>query len=87
MPPLQPPAASFEVLRLASVVDRLHEADRFVRDWASFDAVRAGELIGERHDGTPVRAERDGRIVFPDAAAAPGHEWFYLALPSERAPA
>jgi hypothetical protein len=29
-----------------------------------------------------VRAGCDGRIVFPDAAALPGHEWFYLAEPT-----
>ncbi|HET9822699.1 MAG TPA: succinylglutamate desuccinylase/aspartoacylase family protein [Burkholderiaceae bacterium] len=82
--PLTPPAPAHEVLRLVGVVDREHEGDRFARAWASFDTVRAGETIGVRHDGTPVRAGCDGRIVFPDAGAAPGHEWFYLAVPSAR---
>jgi hypothetical protein len=66
------------------VVDREHEDDRFVRAWASFDALRAGQTIALRRDGTPVKAERDGRIVFPDPTARPGHEWFYLAEPSRR---
>jgi predicted deacylase len=83
--PLAPPPPQFERLRLDAVIDRQHEADRFVRPWTSFDPVRAGEVIGERHDGTPVRADADGHIVFPDAGAAPGHEWFYFARPSERA--
>jgi hypothetical protein len=82
--PVMPPAAQFERLLLADVVDRQHEGDRFVRPWTSFDAVLAGELIAERADGTPVYAQHDGRIVFPDTAALPGHEWFYVALPSER---
>ncbi len=82
--PLAPPAARFERLRLTEVVDREHEGDRFVRPWCSFDAVHAGEHIGERHDGTPVLATVDGHIVFPDEAALPGHEWFYVAVPSGR---
>lgn len=82
--PLAPPARPFECLTLASVVDREHEEDRFVRPWASFDAVTAGQTIGLRRDGTPLRAERDGRIVFPDPDALPGHEWFYLGLPGAR---
>lgn len=82
--PLAPPPPAHEVLRLTSVIDREHAGDRFARPWASFDAVQAGETIGWRHDGRPVCAERAGRIVFPDAQAAPGHEWCYLAVPSER---
>ena len=82
--PLLPPAAEFERLRLTEVVDRQHEADRFVRPWRSFDAVHAGEHVGERHDGTAVIARADGHIVFPDVNALPGHEWFYFAEASER---
>ncbi|SFP45722.1 Predicted deacylase [Variovorax sp. PDC80] len=72
------------LLRLASVTDRLHADDRFARDWATFDPVRRGELIGTRHDGTPVTAPDDGCIVFPNALALPDTEWFYFARPSER---
>ena len=82
--PLLPPAAEFERLRLTEVVDRLHADDRFVRPWRSFDALHAGEHVAERHDGTPVLAAADGHIVFPDAQALPGHEWFYVAVPSPR---
>jgi len=81
LPPL-PPAP--RVLRLAAVTDRLHAGDRFVRDWATFDPVARGQTIGLRADGTPVRAEDDGVIVFPNAQALPGTEWFYFARPSER---
>ena len=81
---LAPPPAEFERLRLTEVVDRQHEADRFVRPWRSFDAVHAGEHVGERHDGTAVIARADGHIAFPDVNALPGHEWFYFAEASER---
>ncbi len=77
--PLLPPAAPLQRLRLVSVVDREHSNDRFATPWTSFDKLHAGDLIATRHDGTPVRAERDGHIVFPDPTALPGHEWFYLA--------
>jgi hypothetical protein len=78
--PAQPP----NLLRLASVTDRLHEEDSFVRDWATFDEVQRGEPIGMRHDGTLVSAPDNGFIVFPHALALPGAEWFYFAHPSER---
>jgi len=81
---LAPPATAFERLRLTEVVDRQDGADRFVRPWRSFDAVHAGEHVAERRDGTAVVARADGHIVFPDVNAAPGHEWFYFAEPSER---
>lgn len=73
-----------EALRLYQVVDRAHAEDAFVRPWSSFDPVQAGEVIGTRHDGTPVQADRDGHIVFPNPNALPGQEWFYLARRSTR---
>jgi uncharacterized protein len=83
--PLAPPRADHEVLRLVEVTDRLHADDRFVREWASFDPVRAGEPIAVRADGHLIAAPADGRIVFPNSKAEPGHEWFYFAQPSGRA--
>jgi uncharacterized protein len=77
--PLASPVAPLQRLSLVTVVDREHENDRLAKIWTSFDALRAGDLIATRHDGTPVRAEHDGHIVFPDPNAQPGHEWFYLA--------
>ena len=77
--PAAPLAADYELLALREVVDRLHPDDRFAKQWSSFDRVRAGEVIGHRHDGTLVAAEQDGWIVFPDRNAHPGNEWFYLA--------
>lgn len=73
-----------QALRLYQVVDRVHPDDRLARAWSSFDPVQAGDLIGSRHDGTPVTAGFDGHVVFPNPAALPGQEWFYLARPSTR---
>lgn len=83
--PLAPPAAPFECLCLGEVIDRHHPDDRFAKTWTSFDALAEGELIAHRADGSEVRAPRAGYIVFPDHAALPGHEWFYLAQASSRA--
>lgn len=82
--PLAPPARPFECLRLAEVIDRHAEADRFVKTWTSFDPLAEGELIALRADGTELRAPKAGYIVFPDVGALPGHEWFYLADASPR---
>jgi predicted deacylase len=81
-PPALPPAPS--LLRLMSVTDRHHEEDQFVREWATFDPVARGEPIGVRQDGSLVRADHDGVIVFPNEEALPGTEWFYFAVASER---
>jgi predicted deacylase len=83
--PLAPPSGPFECLTLAQVVDRFAAGDRFTRNWTSFDALLAGDLIAVRADGTEVRAAHDGYIVFPDHGALPGHEWFYLGQKSARA--
>jgi len=77
-------ATETEALRLCEVVDRRAAGDRFSRAWASFDSVRAGEPIGVRADGEIVRAAFDAYVVFPNPAALPGQEWFYLARASGR---
>ena len=82
-PGATPPKAP-SLLRLVSVVDRLHAEDQFVREWATFDPVARGEPIGVREDGSVLHADRDGFIVFPNAEALPGTEWFYFAVESER---
>lgn len=79
-----PADTGMEALHLEEVIDKRNKADRFVRTWASFDMVSAGELIGIHADGTEVRAPFDGRIVFPDPGAEAGEEWFYLARYSSR---
>ncbi len=78
------PQGPFECLLLTAVIDRMHEGDRLVKTWTSFDALAEGELIALRHDGSELRAPQSGYIVFPDMSALPGHEWFYLADRSPR---
>ena len=73
-----------EMLHLCDVVDRWRGDDTLARQWTSFDRISAGDRIGTRHDGTPVVASLDGHIVFPNADAGVGQEWFYLAQLSGR---
>jgi predicted deacylase len=77
--PLETSAAEREILRLVDVTDREHAEDSFAREWRSFDAVQAGDLIGTRHSGAGVTAPHDGFVVFPNPRAEPGQEWFYMA--------
>ena len=73
-----------EALRIYDVIDKAHANDGFSRAWASFDAIKKGDLIATRHDGSIIIADMDGCIIFPDANAAPGEEWFYLAKHNPR---
>ena len=71
--------AQMEAFSMAAVHDKIDAADAFSHAWSSFERVGQGEQIGRRADGTPVTAEFDGLILFPDSKAAPGNEWYYLA--------
>jgi predicted deacylase len=71
-----------EALSMVAVYDKQHADDTFSRNWSSFDPVKQGEEICRRADGTPVLAEFDGRILFPDAAAEANSEWYYLTRPN-----
>jgi len=82
--PQPAPVADTEALRLYEVIDRAHADDQFAHAWSSFDPVSQGELIGTRHNGSPVVADSAGYIVFPNPNAQVGQEWFYLARPSTR---
>jgi predicted deacylase len=73
------PIATPEILRLVDVTDKSHAGDTFTREWRSFDAVTAGDVIGVRHDGAKVRAQGDGFVVFPNPRGEVGQEWFYFA--------
>ncbi len=71
-----------EYLSMEVVHDRLDGGDQFARVWSSFDSVTRGQQIGTRADGTPVTADFDGKILFPDVNAKPNNEWFYMTRPS-----
>jgi uncharacterized protein len=73
-----------EGLRMFEVADKAHEADAFARPWASFDTVKQGQLIGTRASGEQVTAPCEGIILFPNALAQAGQEWFYLARATQR---
>jgi predicted deacylase len=73
-----PEVAHYEVLHMFDVIDKHHVDDTFSRAWASFDALKPGDLIGTRADGSQLLAEFAGCILFPDTGALPGNEWFYL---------
>ncbi len=79
-----PLPAAMASLRLSEVVDKSADGDTFAKAWQSFDPVAAGERIGTRHDGAAVVAPFDGVVVFPNANARAGEEWFYLARASDR---
>ncbi|QTD45026.1 succinylglutamate desuccinylase/aspartoacylase family protein [Ottowia testudinis] len=74
-----PPRFTGPAARLKDVVLRQSPDDRLLRDWHSFDAVQAGDVIGIRADGTPVAAPHAGCVLFPHPEADVGQEWFYLA--------
>lgn len=78
------PVEDIELLRISEVHDRQNQEDVFSRSWVSFDRLSKGDLIATRASGQEMRAPRDGFILFPNAGATPGNEWFYFAEPSTR---
>lgn len=73
-----------EVICLYKVIDRHHPEDAFVQEWRSFQTIRAGQVLAHRHDGTVLRAECDGWIVFPNNKSQVNQEWYYMAKASDR---
>ena len=73
------PIATPEILRLIDVTDKAHAGDSFVKEWRSFDTVKAGDVIGVRHGGLEVKAQDNGFVVFPNPRGEVGQEWFYFA--------
>ena len=77
--PPEPATMEREILRLVDVTDRESASDTFAREWRSFDAVKAGDVIGTRDGGAEVTVPADGFVVFPNPRAEVGQEWFYFA--------
>ena len=79
------PGRQVERIALCDVHDRLHPQDRLAAEWRSFDRLAKGQPIAWRADGTPIAAPDDGYVVFPNANAVVGREWFYFARQGDRA--
>jgi uncharacterized protein len=79
-----PQPHSLEGLHLYEVIDKIDKDDAFAKPWQSFDPIVKGELIGTRVSGAQFHAPTDGFIVFPNAMAEAGAEWFYLAQSTQR---
>ncbi len=68
-----------DALSMVSVFDRVDANDAFSADWSSFDRLHKGQQIGVYADGSVASAPFDCVILFPDAQALAGNEWYYLA--------
>ena len=58
--------------------------DRLARDFVTGDAVRSGETIAVRADGSKLTAPSDGFVVFPNRNASPMEEMYYFGVRSKR---
>ena len=65
--------------RLTEAIIRPSEADRFVKPWQHFEAIKKGEPVAVIAGEGTVVAPYDGVIVFPYADAKPLTEWLYFA--------
>ena len=79
------PAPQMEALRLSEVVDTAARRRR-VREDVAAASIRSPPASASARATTAaaVVAPFDGVIVFPNPGAEAGHEWFYLARPSQR---
>ena len=62
----------------------LTAGDRLARDFVTGDAVRSGETIAVRADGSKLTAPSDGFVVFPDRNPRPMDVMYYFGVPSKR---
>ncbi len=77
--PAPEPQQQRDALSMVSVFDKRDAADSFSANWSSFDRLAKGQQIGVYADGSVASAPFDCVILFPDAQALPGNEWYYLA--------
>jgi L,D-peptidoglycan transpeptidase YkuD (ErfK/YbiS/YcfS/YnhG family)/predicted deacylase len=59
-------------------------ADRLAREFVTGDAVRSGETIAVRADGSKLTAPSDGFVIFPDRNPRPMGELYYFGVRSKR---
>ncbi len=80
----QPPPAKIE--KTIEIVDAVlcEAGDRLARDFVTGDAVRSGEPIVVRAEGSTWAAPSDGFVVFPDRNARPTDVICYFGVSSKR---
>jgi L,D-peptidoglycan transpeptidase YkuD (ErfK/YbiS/YcfS/YnhG family)/predicted deacylase len=80
----QPSPAKIE--KTIEIVDAVlcDAGDRLARDFVTGDAVRSGETIVVRADGSKLTAPSDGFVIFPNRNADPMDEIYYFGVPSKR---
>ena len=64
----------------AVVMTRIYDregGETLTREWKHLDAVKKGEVIGHRKDGTEVAAPEDGFLILPNT---PPPQWFYFGV-------
>ena len=64
-----------EIIRMKTKV--LYDGGRLAKDWKTFDAFRAGDILAFDSDGLEIKSDSDGYIILPNPNATPGEEWFY----------
>ncbi|HEY1096285.1 MAG TPA: succinylglutamate desuccinylase/aspartoacylase family protein [Alphaproteobacteria bacterium] len=68
-----------ESYEFSHIFIRHHEDDKFLKNWALFEPVTKGDVLGVRHDGEEVTAPEDGAIIFTSRDAKIGEAWIYFA--------
>ncbi|WP_170120561.1 hypothetical protein [Gemmobacter caeni] len=51
-----------------------------MRSFVTGEPVRAGEVIGQRADGSPITAPHDGAVIFASGKVKAGTEMCFLCL-------
>jgi predicted deacylase len=82
---LAPRVAMKTAIQIVDMFVCEREGDRIEGAWKTGDAVRAGQVVARRADGTAIEAPSDGYIVFPNRRAQPGDGLCYFGITSPRA--
>ncbi len=81
---LPPPPPRPAIIDMNELVLCERAGDRLEGSWNTGDAVAAGQLIARREDGSPILAERDSMMIFPNLTPKPGESLCYLGVTSTR---
>ncbi|TXB64102.1 L,D-transpeptidase family protein [Paracoccus aurantiacus] len=71
-------SGSSKVLKISDAILADSDDDRLARDFTTGEAVKAGEVIGHRADGTAITAPHDGAIIFASGRIRAGTEMCFL---------